>query len=73
MLSSESLLRQVITAICAEGFGTTLCEHLYYALLGHTPSETNKTLVPVVSLHAPAGAAFKEFDHYVQEVNSGIS
>lgn len=73
LLPSNWLICRVMSLICAEGLGTKFCENLYYALFGYSPSETNKTLVPELSLHMPAGAAFKEYVHYLQEVISGMN
>lgn len=49
-----------------------ICENTLFILCGHDEKQFNKTLLPLILGHVPAGASTKTLIHYAQEIkNSG--
>lgn len=61
----------LISDICSAGVGTILCQNALFAIFGFSPIQMNSTLVPLIMVHLPAGAATKQVLHFAQEVVSG--
>ncbi|EFN82798.1 lipase 3 [Harpegnathos saltator] len=58
--------------VCAKDAITQpLCSNMLFLIGGYDRDQFNKTLLPIVLGHVPAGAATKQFVHYAQLINSG--
>lgn len=71
LLPSKGFLKLIVSDFCSEGFGTILCQNFLFALFGYSPDEINASLLPVIMVHIPAGAATRQLIHYGQEIDSG--
>ncbi|CAB3373679.1 Hypothetical predicted protein [Cloeon dipterum] len=73
----EFLRHGAITGYLEEEFlkinhiGTKGAEYLFYFICGYDPDQFNKTLLPLILGHTPAGASTQTVLHFLQEVNSG--
>ncbi|XP_012214450.1 lipase 3-like [Linepithema humile] len=58
--------------VCAEGAITQpLCSNVLFLIAGFNKDQFNKTLLPIILGHTPAGASTKQIMHYTQLINSG--
>lgn len=72
MLSTKSLLYRLSQSLCPTSLGTFICENIYYSLMGLSPAEMDRTVLPMFAQHTPVGASSKQLFHYAQGVNSGM-
>lgn len=47
-----------------------ICENSIFMLCGHDEKEFNRTLLPIILGHSPAGASSKTLVHYAQEISN---
>lgn len=50
-----------------------ICENSMFVLCGHDEKQFNRTLLPIILGHVPAGASTKTLIHYAQEIRKGGS
>lgn len=50
-----------------------ICENSLFVLCGHDEKQFNRTLLPIILGHVPAGASTKTLVHYAQEIRAGGS
>ncbi|KAJ6645640.1 Lipase 3, partial [Pseudolycoriella hygida] len=59
--------------VCKDGSWLQLiCSNGLFLVGGFNSKQLNKTMLPVISGHAPAGAAVKQIIHYAQGIRSGL-
>ncbi|KAJ6645638.1 Lipase 3 [Pseudolycoriella hygida] len=59
--------------ICKDGsWLQPLCSGSMYLVGGFNTKQMNRTMLPVIKGHTPAGAAIKQFVHYGQGIQSGL-
>ncbi|KDR16428.1 Lipase 3 [Zootermopsis nevadensis] len=54
-----------------EAITVDICSNVLFLIAGYDSSQLNRTLLPVILGHTPAGASTKSVVHYGQEVGSG--
>ncbi|XP_047122127.1 lipase 3-like [Schistocerca piceifrons] len=54
-----------------EAFTQDICANIMFMIGGFNEAELNKTMLPVILAHSPAGAGSRQFIHYGQEIKSG--
>ncbi|VVD02175.1 unnamed protein product [Leptidea sinapis] len=47
-----------------------ICENSMFVICGHDAGQFNKTLLPIILSHTPAGASTKTLVHYAQEIRA---
>ncbi|XP_032677319.1 lipase 3-like [Odontomachus brunneus] len=58
--------------ICVEGaIMQPICSNVLFLIAGYDRDQLNKTLLPTILGHVPAGASTKQFVHYAQLITSG--
>ncbi|XP_046395248.1 lipase 3-like [Ischnura elegans] len=68
----SDLLDMIGLALCKDGAITqALCSDVLFLISGFDSKELNRTALPIITAHTPAGASTKTIVHYVQEINSG--
>lgn len=71
-LPHSDLLSLIGEALCNDHAITAdLCANVLFLIAGFDSPQLNKTLLPVILGHTPAGASTKQLLHYGQEVESG--
>lgn len=71
-LPQSELLTLVGEIFCNDQAITVdICSNVLFILAGYDSQQLNKTLLPVILGHTPAGAATKQLLHYGQGVESG--
>jgi len=70
-LPSDEYMTIVSELVC-EPFELTqfICDDILFVLCGFDSKELNKTALPVIVAHTPAGASTRTVVHYAQEINS---
>ncbi|KXJ78622.1 hypothetical protein RP20_CCG004106 [Aedes albopictus] len=48
-----------------------VCVNVIFLICGYDTAQLNRTLLPVIVQHTPAGASVKQLAHYAQGINSG--
>jgi lysosomal acid lipase/cholesteryl ester hydrolase len=70
-LPSNELLSLVGQALCnQQAITVDICANVLFIIAGFDSAQLNKTLLPAILGHVPAGAATKQILHYGQEVQS---
>ncbi|XP_072757128.1 lipase 3-like isoform X2 [Anoplolepis gracilipes] len=58
--------------VCAEDAMTQpLCSNLLFLIVGYNTEQFNKTLLPIIWEHVPAGVSIKQIVHFAQLIKSG--
>ncbi|XP_053616537.1 lipase 3-like [Plodia interpunctella] len=71
-LPQNAVLRWLSKHACEiNHYEEVICENSLFVLCGHDASQFNKTLLPIILGHVPAGASTKTLVHYAQEIKSG--
>jgi len=71
-MPSSELLSLVGQVLCNDqAISVDICANVLFIIAGFDSQELNKTLLPVILGHTPAGASTKQLLHYGQEVTSG--
>jgi len=71
-MPASELLTLVGQLLCNDqAISVDICANVLFIIAGFDSQELNKTLLPVILGHTPAGASTKQLLHYGQEVSSG--
>jgi len=71
-LPSGWLMDMLANLFCKEGEATQgICENILFVLLGYDYAQANKTLLPDILEHTPAGTSTHSLLQYAQEHSSG--
>jgi lysosomal acid lipase/cholesteryl ester hydrolase len=69
-LPNTLLIDCLASLFCHEGLTQGICTNILFVLCGYDEPQMNKTLLPDILHHTPAGAATTTILHYAQEVIS---
>ncbi|XP_045504650.1 gastric triacylglycerol lipase-like [Colias croceus] len=70
-LPQNAVLRWLSKHACEiNKFEEAICENSMFVLCGHDQRQFNKTLLPLMLSHVPAGASTKTLVHYAQEIKN---
>ncbi|KAG6454129.1 gastric triacylglycerol lipase [Manduca sexta] len=70
-LPQNAVLRWLSKHACEiNHYEEVLCENSMFVLCGHDPKQFNKTLLPLILGHVPAGASTRTLVHYAQEIRN---
>lgn len=70
-LPQNSVLRWLSEHACEiNHYEEAICENSMFILCGHDENQFNKTLLPLILGHVPAGASTKTLVHYAQEIKN---
>lgn len=72
-LPSNRLMDILADLVCDEDALPVICEEIVFLLMGFDKAQLNETLLDTIVHHSPAGSSARQFTHYAQEVNSGIT
>jgi len=71
-LPNSEFISLVGRLFCKDGAMTQdICENIIFAITGYNPEQMNKTMLPVMVGHTPAGASTKQIIHFSQLNRSG--
>ncbi|KAJ9595441.1 hypothetical protein L9F63_013352 [Diploptera punctata] len=71
LFASNAFTTWVMDLACKDGSITQgMCMNAMFAFIGYDPVEVNKTMLPVILAHTPAGASTKSVLHYAQEIST---
>ncbi|XP_066601284.1 lipase 3-like [Prorops nasuta] len=69
---TSECMKKFAEVVCSKGAITQpLCANVLFMIAGFSYDQFNKTLLPTVLGHVPAGASIKQFVHYAQLINTG--
>lgn len=69
-LPQNAVLRWLSKHACEiNHYEEVICENSLFVLCGHDESQFNKSLLPIILGHTPAGASTKTLVHYAQEIH----
>jgi len=72
-MPSNELMDLLGATICRENSPLQgLCSNVLFLIAGDNTDQLNKTSLPVILSHTPAGASVRSLVHYAQGVNSGL-
>ncbi|XP_034949217.1 lipase 3-like isoform X2 [Chelonus insularis] len=70
-LPTNALLTRIGRNTCeARSLYQVICSNALFMITGYDSAQINKTVVPVILGHLPAGSSIKQFFHYGQMMNS---
>ncbi|XP_068623064.1 gastric triacylglycerol lipase-like [Battus philenor] len=70
-LPQNAVLRWLSKHACEiNHYEEAICENSMFVLCGHDEKQFNKTLLPLILGHVPAGASTKSLIHYAQEIRN---
>lgn len=70
-LPQNAVLRWLSKHACEiNHYEEAICENSMFVLCGHDDKQFNKTLLPLILGHVPAGASTKTLIHYAQEIRN---
>ncbi|XP_058794701.1 lipase 3-like isoform X2 [Phymastichus coffea] len=70
-LPTNALLTKIGREVCeARSPYQVVCSNVLFMITGYDASLLNKTTIPIILGHAPAGSSIKQFFHYAQGHNS---
>ncbi|CAH2055794.1 unnamed protein product, partial [Iphiclides podalirius] len=70
-LPQNAVLRWLSKHACEiNHYEEVICENSMFVLCGHDESQFNRTLLPIMLGHVPAGASTKTLIHYAQEIRN---
>ncbi|CAH0397142.1 unnamed protein product [Chilo suppressalis] len=70
-LPQNAVLRWLSKHACEiNHYEEVICENSLFVLCGHDEKQFNKTLLPIILGHVPAGASTKTLVHYAQEIKA---
>ncbi|CAG5074853.1 Similar to Lip3: Lipase 3 (Drosophila melanogaster) [Cotesia congregata] len=68
---TEKFIKNLKVLICdTEAWSQPICENAMFLVAGFGSDQMNKTLLPAIVGHVPAGSSTKQFIHYSQMVKS---
>lgn len=68
-LPQNSVLRWLSKHACEiNHYEEAICENSLFVLCGHDAKQFNRSLLPIILSHVPAGASTKTLVHYAQEI-----
>lgn len=71
-LPNNDIMTMAGQVLCREEAITqSLCENIVFLIAGYNSEQLNKTMLPAIMGHIPAGASAKQFVHYGQLVKNG--
>ncbi|XP_049768597.1 lipase 3-like [Schistocerca cancellata] len=71
-LPSNEFITMAGEIMCSDGaFTQDICANIMFLIGGFNEAEMNKTMIPVIMGHDPAGCSTKQLIHYGQEIQSG--
>ncbi|XP_049878411.1 lipase 3-like [Pectinophora gossypiella] len=71
-LPQNTVLRWLSKHACEiNHYEEAICENSMFVLCGHDEKEFNRTLLPIILGHVPAGASTKTLVHYAQIIHNG--
>ncbi|XP_026753522.2 lipase 1-like [Galleria mellonella] len=72
ILPRNGLLDTITAVSCGTPITAKIfCNNLLFSLFGFDYAQTNATNLPVIFRHFPAGAGWRQFIHFAQEIQSG--
>ncbi|KAI8440950.1 hypothetical protein MSG28_009246 [Choristoneura fumiferana] len=70
-LPQNAVLRWLSKHACEiNHYEEAICENSMFVLCGHDEKQFNKTLMPIILGHVPAGASTRTLVHYAQEIRN---
>lgn len=70
-LPQNAVLRWLAKHACEiNHYEEAICENSLFVLCGHDEKQFNKTLLPIILGHVPAGASTRTLIHYAQEIKN---
>ncbi|XP_011565022.3 lipase 3 [Plutella xylostella] len=70
-LPQNAVLRWLSKHMCEiNHYEEAICENSMFVLCGHDESQFNRTLLPHILAHVPAGASTRTLVHYAQEIKA---
>ncbi|XP_011176163.1 lipase 3 [Solenopsis invicta] len=67
------IMRHFAELVCdKDAITQPLCSNIMFLIAGFNEEQLNKTLIPIIVEHAPAGASTKQIMHYAQLIKSGF-
>ncbi|XP_075982263.1 lipase 3-like [Anticarsia gemmatalis] len=70
-LPQNAVLRWLSKHACEiNRYEEAICENSMFVLCGHDEQQFNKSLLPLILAHVPAGASTKTLVHYAQEIKN---
>ncbi|GBP60019.1 Lipase 3 [Eumeta japonica] len=70
-LPQNSVLRWLSKHACEiNHYEEAICENSLFVLCGHDEQQFNRSLLPIILGHVPAGASTKSLVHYAQEIRN---
>lgn len=70
-LPQNAVLRWLSKHACEiNHYEEVICENSMFVLCGHDEKQFNKTLMPIILGHVPAGASTRTLVHYAQEIRN---
>lgn len=70
-LPQNSVLRWLSKHACEiNHYEEAICENSLFVLCGHDAKQFNRSLLPIILSHVPAGASTKTLVHYAQEIKN---
>lgn len=70
-LPQNSVLRWLSKHACEiNHYEEAICENSMFVLCGHDEKQFNRTLLPIILGHVPAGASTRTLVHYAQEIKN---
>ncbi|XP_033217072.1 lipase 3-like isoform X2 [Belonocnema kinseyi] len=71
-LPTNALLTNIGRDACeARSLYQVVCSNTLFMITGYDTDQLNKTMVPIIIGHVPAGSSIKQFFHFAQEFKSG--
>lgn len=72
MLSFGSFMDRMLSVFCDErALTAAICHNLLFLVAGPNPTRLNKSFLPVLLAHTPAGTSVRTVTHFLQLINSG--
>merc|ERR1712080_120746 len=69
-LPSNKVMDMIADEACEDTFFEKICENVLFLLSGFDEAQLNKTMMPTIMHHMPAGTSTDTVVHYLQEMNS---
>ena len=69
---SSDILRKIAALICrSEMWTQPLCTNIIFLIAGPSYDQLNKTMLPAILGHVPAGGSVRQVVHYLQVLKDG--
>ncbi|XP_069688423.1 lipase 3-like [Periplaneta americana] len=71
LMPNNGFMKILSDLACTEGsIFQPMCQNILFLIVGYDSSQLNKTVLPVILAHTPAGASTKSLSHYAQEISA---